>query len=851
MPKLFGVTLFVSATLLFLVQPMVGKMILPLLGGTPAVWNTCMVFFQALLLAGYYYAHKTTSKLPTRRQVAVHTGVMLAAAGVLAVGAALVPNHSPVPVVKALAPQGSSVPFFGVIALLAVAIGLPFFTISTTAPLLQKWFSETGHPSARDPYFLYAASNLGSLLALVAYPMVVEPNLRLVEQAWVWAAGFVGLVVLILVCGNAVKNAPPSAPGVTAKPAVAPVGAEPAPGWVTKMRWLLLAAVPSSLMLATTTDVTTDIVSMPLLWVIPLALYLITFIIVFSKTVGPRVHLYVTLMTPVAVLLMVFLRMSANVEESALSVSFKVTVALELATFFLVALTCHGELARTRPSATHLTEFYLIMSFGGMLGGLFNALFAPLVFQFITEYPISLVAGCFLLPPVSLLLNPTVPRDPWRWTIWDLILPLLFFAAARFLSAWYEYVQAAGAWLVRSTGRRVPANTVATILAFGIPTLVCYFLVERPVRFGFCVAALWVGTYWTFAESENKVADEYRTYYTRSFFGRMKVDLDRAGPPWYDAAAGEGPGPPSAPFRRLIHGTTVHGSQVHLPDVASRTSALWLLGANGPADALALGWIAQPHWEFPHREPITYYHRTGPVGVMFDGFRELTATGAVGTTDIACIGLGTGSLSAYGRPGQKVTFFEIDQAVVKLVRPPKYFTYLDEAEKQGTQLEFLMGDARLTLEQTDRKWGIMLVDAFSSDSIPAHLLTKEALGLYLSRLDPNGLLALHISNRYLTLEPVVERIVRELPEFDALYMRDSTLYDSGYTYSLKKPEYSGKYSSGWVVIGRPTALAPFNADRERWKPLEKNDAVGLWTDDYTPIKNVLTGDWAFIKLFTD
>src|SRR5262245_16538409 len=267
---LFGVTLFVSATLLFLVQPMVGKMILPLLGGTPAVWNSCMVFFQALLLLGYYYAHKISTQMPPKRQVAFHTGVLAAAAGALAIGALMVENHSPVPVVKSLAPQGSDMPFFGVILLLAIAIGLPFFTISTTAPLLQKWFSETGHPSAKDPYFLYAASNCGSLLALVAYPFVVEPNLRLVEQAWVWAAGFVVMTLLIVACGRAVLSARPQrAPDPRAKKA-APVAEAPPPSWTTRVRWLLLAAVPSSLMLAVTTYVTTDMVSMPLLWVIPL-----------------------------------------------------------------------------------------------------------------------------------------------------------------------------------------------------------------------------------------------------------------------------------------------------------------------------------------------------------------------------------------------------------------------------------------------------------------------------------------------------------------------------------------------------------------------------------------------------
>jgi hypothetical protein len=856
-PKLFGVTLFVSATLLFLVQPMVGKMILPLLGGTPAVWNTCMVFFQALLLAGYYYAHATSTRLPTRRQVAVHTGLLVASAAVLGIGAALVPNHSPVPVVKSLAPQGSSVPFFGVMALLAAAIGLPFFTVSTTAPLLQKWFSETGHPSAKDPYFLYAASNFGSLLALLAYPFVVEPNLRLVEQAWVWAAGFVVLIVLIVLCGNAVKNVPPPRPAATARGVVP---AAPAPSWATKLRWLLLAAVPSSLMLATTTDVTTDIVSMPLLWIVPLALYLLTFVIVFSKTVPAVFHLYVTLMTPVVVLLMVFLRMSADVPDSELKVSFKLTVGLELLAFFMVALTCHGELARTRPSTEYLTQFYLIMSFGGMLGGLFNALVAPLVFTFITEYPLSLVAACFLLPPIRTLLNPGAGDRPGaggrlggfgRVAFWDVLMVVMFLGVSHILSNSYDVVRQMCGRVVRSVGSDVPSNTVATVVVFGLPTLICYFLVERPVRFGMCVAALWLGAFWTFAANEWKVPPEYRTYYTRSFFGHMKVELTTVEPP-YDRDTGMVFPPPSHPFRRLVHGTTVHGSQAYEPAAMSDSAALWLLGANGPADALALAWIAQPNLEFPHRDPVTYYHRSGPVGEVFNVFWDATAAGRIRTSDAACVGLGTGSSSAYGRPGQRFTFFEIDQTVARLVREPRYFSFVTEAERQGVKLEFVMGDARLSLEQTDHTWGILLVDAFSSDSIPAHLLTTEAVQLYFNRLDANGLLALHISNRYLRLEPVVDRIVRELG-YDALVMHDFVLADSlPYPDDLRKPEYSGKYSSSWVVVGRTKeALAPFHARPEKWVPLKGDDAVGLWTDDYTPIKNVLQGDWAFIRIFSE
>jgi hypothetical protein len=830
-PKLFGVTLFISATLLFLVQPMVGKMILPLLGGTPAVWNTCMVFYQALLLAGYFYAHKTTTHFPTQRQVAVHTGLLLVAVGTLALGAAFVENHSPVPVVKSLAPQGSEMPFFGVIALLAAAIGVPFFTVSATAPLLQKWFSETGHSSAKDPYFLYAASNAGSLLGLMAYPFVVEPNLRLVEQAWMWAGGFVGMLVLIVLCGKAVLSAPPPrAPDPRVKRSTTSVPDDPMPNWTTRLRWLLLAAVPSSLMLAVTTDVTTDMVSMPLLWIVPLSLYLITFIIVFAKSTPAWVHLSATLITPVLILLVVFMKTaepkgSIDFTNSPKLIHYLIYI-LPFATFFMVALTCHGELVRTRPSSKYLTSFYLTMSLGGMIGGLFNALFAPMVFKFVSEYPFSLVAACFLIPPLSSLSLGKDDNEPRPWTVWDLIVPLLFFAAARLLSWQFENIVDQCDQLIRATGVVLQSKIAATILAFGLPTLACYFLVERPRRFGAAVGAIWLGAFLTTFLEDRKRVEEDRTVYKRSFFGTMKVEKDKFKTHLMPR------------YTRLIHGTTVHGSQQIEPDDESMKQALWLLGANNPVDAMGLAWISDPHLRFPYREPLSYYHRTGPVGAMFWAFWERNRQNLGRTEDVACIGLGTGSLSAYGLPGRKMTFFEIDWTVRELVEKPRYFTYLDRAINQGVDIEFIMGDARLSLEQTERKWGFMLVDAFSSDSIPTHLLTKQAVELYFDRLDDDGLLALHISNRYLRLEPVVEHIVREL-KLEAFVMSDrleSDLY-------FGKWETSGKLPSSWVVVAkRKEALKEF-LDDPRWKALEQDKKVGLWTDDYTPIKSVLQGDW--------
>src|SRR5262245_42748335 len=448
---------------------MVGKMILPLLGGTPAVWNTCMVFFQALLLLGYYYAHKSSTALPTRRQVAVHSAVLLVAAGALAVAAALSLNHSPVPIAKSLAPQGSDLPFFGVLLLLAVAIGLPFFTVSATAPLLQKWFSETGHPSAKDPYFLYAASNFGSLLALIGYPFVVEPRLRLVEQAWVWAVGFVVMALVIVACGRAVLSARlPPAPEPRKK---APAAVEPAPPhWMTRVRWLMLAAVPPSLMLAVTMDVATDMVSMPLLWVIPLALYLITFIIVFSKSVPASVHFGVVLITPVLILLVVFTKIAEptgniNLSNAPRTIQY-IMHLLPFVTFFFVALACHGELARSRPAPKHLTSFYLTMSVGGMLGGLFNALVAPVVFNHISEYPITLVAACFLLPPLSSIGDPSQRPEAQKWSIWDVVVPLLFFAAGRFMSAYYPDILSRFDQWFGQPGAALSEKTAATIFAF-------------------------------------------------------------------------------------------------------------------------------------------------------------------------------------------------------------------------------------------------------------------------------------------------------------------------------------------------------------------------------------------------
>jgi hypothetical protein len=1065
-PLLFALTMFVSATLLFLVQPMIGKMVLPLLGGTPAVWNTCMVFYQALLLAGYYYAHKTTSSFEVKRQTSLHGIVMLVALGVLGVGATLSFNNSPIPIVKSLSPQGDDYPFFGVIVLLTVAIGLPFFVVSTSAPLLQKWFVETGHPSAKDPYFLYAASNFGSLLALVAYPAVVEPNLRLIHQAWVWAIGYALLVGLVFACAKAARREKPAVESrpvmrAPARPQAAVVD-EPEPSGLRKLRWLALAFVPSSLMLGVTTFISTDMASIPLLWIIPLSLYLITFIIVFAN-VPKEVHLSATLLMPVMVLLLVFL-MTSKVQAK-----FGLAVLLHLVTFFIVALVCHGELAHDRPSPKHLTGFYLIMSFGGMLGGLFNALVAPIVFTFTTEYPATLVMACFLLP--AILRDKDAKSSQWTF-IFDVVGPAAIFflcclaqtnrveignyvyengryglaafvvfaivagpaiaflgndlrsrlALAILLATCLTFYAVAGPvaryfkgattlaealrWLATAAPvvayglywnrfgpkeafsrhlaagilgligcfgamllgaklvadeflgviafkENIQANTVTQIVIYGVPAMLCYFFVERPSRFGAAVAALWLSTFVTEYRQLLKMDARYRPYYDRSFFGRLKIErmtewdqvsadafpdeFDRRdyreseeeykdGTVWiYTLKNGDIPAYKKVVLRgesgsqtsyyifreyvQLVHGTTVHGLQEVNKERFDIARALLPLGGptvwNSAAATLGGGGESL---QYPGRDPLTYYHRTGPVGSMFNAWEALNRQRQRRNTAVACIGLGTGSLSSYGMPGQTMTFFEIDTHVRRLVETPTFFTYVDSAKRQGVNLELAMGDARISLERLDRKYGFMLIDAFSSDAIPAHLLTKEAVELYFQRLEEDGLLTVHISNRYLDLEPIVERICREL-KLPARLMHGS--HDSK----------TGKYAATWIAIAKSyEALGTIEDDyqavvrevsesflqqeidrrvkdreqvlgrnfndaerheyalvamtveerqefhvrmkpeveryilmhpkrgddfKDRWINLRANDKVGLWTDDFSPIIPILRGEWRF------
>jgi hypothetical protein len=736
----FGATIFLSASLLFLVQPMVAKMVLPLLGGTPAVWNTCMVFFQAFLLAGYAYAHATPARLGLRRQVWLHGALLGVPFLVL-----------PIAVSGGFLPPAGSNPIPWLLGLLTISVGLPFFAVSTTAPLLQRWLAGTGHRAARDPYFLYAASNVGSMLALLGYPLLVEPHLRLQQQSRLWAIAYALLVVLIVLCAfwtlrsvRAAGSAPADA-GNDMSTARQTTGNEgearpevPAPTPRERLRWTALAFVPSSLMLGVTTYLTTDIAAIPLFWVVPLALYLATFILAFSGALrGLVAELRVWL--PVLALWLLFVTLIGAGFQPWLG------IPLHLVTFFVAALLCHVELARRRPAARHLTEFYLWMSFGGVLGGIFNVLVAPFVFRSVTEYPLALALAFLLLPA-----GRGQESGPALWRR-DVAL-----AGAVGLLA------VALIWLVPT--RQLTPQWLGPALVFGSPLIVSFFTIKRPSRFGLCLCAIVLGAAAFGGRRENLLHQE------RSFFGVLRVTRD-----------------PEGHVNQLFHGTTLHGQQSL--DPARRD------------------------------EPLTYYHRTGPIGQVFAAF-----SGPDAKPRVALVGLGTGSLASYGEPGQRLTFYEIDPAVVRIARDPRWFTFLRDSR---ARIDVVLGDARLRLAEAPAgAYGLLVVDAFSSDAIPVHLITREALRLYAAKLAPRGVMAFHISNRFVDLEPVLAELAR----------------DAGLTARI---EYDGadpavgKQGSIWVLMARAEGDFGSLTQDSRWRPLAERPGTAVWTDDFSNLVGVL------------
>ncbi len=717
--------MLLSAWLVFLIQPMLGRMILPKLGGAASVWITVSLFFQIALLAGYFYAHVISARLQPRLQMAVHALLALAAIFLM-----------PIVVPESWVPPADRPPQGDLIGMMAMTVGLPFVVVSATAPLLQRWYSLTGAKDAGDPYFLYAASNLGSLAALILYPLLVEPELGLKGQSGFWAATYLVLLAGLIACGWA-----------TLRHYVPPVVlCMPAPDagrdltWKRRLHWLALAAAPSSLFLGVTLQISTDIASVPLLWILPLMVYLLTFVIAFARRpllTREGVARSIPYVATIAVLVSGF--------ETSIGPP---QIAIGIALLFFLALSCHSELVALRPAPRHLTEFFLLMSLGGALGGLFNAVLAPLLFSGVYEYPIAVFAAIALWA----IGRGAAPKAwlNWRWLAAAVVLFLALRGALTFASG-HGALQGL-----------VEAKAVAAVL--------CFAARRKPVAMTLLAAAVLA------AGSDISLRPELARY--RSFFGVHRIEIG-----WSD----------SVPVHFLMHGNTTHGAQ--FTDPARQ------------------------------REPLLYYAKAGPAGQVIAAMREASPVSPVGV-----IGLGAGAMACLSQPGEAWTYFEIDPAILATAHNPEYFSYLADCTPDA---RVVLGDGRLKLAlEPDASYRLLVLDAFGSDSIPVHLLTREALDLYLRKLQPRGLLLMHLSNRNIELLPAVARLAA-----------DRGLVGRFQFFPGEPPADSLISPSEWAVLARDEADLGSLATDARWQPLPLLMKGRVWTDDYVDILSVIRWPW--------
>ncbi len=718
---LFVATILAGSFLLFLVQPMVARMALPRLGGAPAVWNSAMLVYQTLLLGGYAYAH-ALARIRPWMQAMVHLGVLAIGAAWLPIGLSLAGN-----------PDGVS-PTLWVPWLLGASIGPLFFAVSAQAPLVQRWFSIASRGG--DPYALYAASNLGSFGGLIAYPLVVEPLLALRQQSLLWSGGYLLLMLLVAACA---LRLPRAATGETARPTSAPATRR------RVLHWIALALVPSGLMLATSTYITTDIVAMPLLWVLPLGLYLLSFTIAFAA--NREIADLLTRIAPITILLFGGV-MIGGFNELPL-----VNLAIALSLLFMVSVALHTQMYRLRPEPDRLTGFYLAMAFGGALGGVFAGLIAPAVFDWTYEYPILIFAAGLLVPQVflthgirSLWTTPAKRRMAYGVVVAVLLIlaGLTFRGPAALFGEGHQgltfiVIAALG---VASVGARA---SYALILAVTLVIFGGWRAVELSLEQG---------------------------ARTRSYFGVYTIRDGRG-------------------VRELDHGTTVHGIQFTGSPVLERL-------------------------------PTTYYAPPSGIGLAMGALDRLYGKQA----RVGVVGLGTGTLACYAQPGQRWRFYEIDPAVIRIARDTGQFTYLKNCLPDPV---IRIGDARLSLEREARSsLDLLALDAFSSDAIPMHLMTREAFAVYAHALQPKGLLLVHISNRFLDLEPVVDAVARDGG------------WHAAKLYYLPPKHTAAASASQWIALSRDAAtLDALSRGPGDWQPLTPRAGLGAWTDDYSSILPLL------------
>lgn len=681
----FGLTIFLSAFLLFQIEPLISKYILPWFGGGPSVWTSAMLFFQVLLLGGYSYAH-WLSRLALRHQRRVHLGLALLVLAWIALTA--LQWQSPVTPGDRWKPEPSAWPVFQVLLVLLVGVGLPFFLLSTTSSLVQSWFSQVRRQES--PYAYYALSNAASLLALLSYPVLVEPNFTVRQQGQFWSMGFVVYLLALAACLLATRTVKREPAAAAKQEGTAP--AEPAPTGRQIAFWLSLSACASMMLLASTNHICQDIASMPFLWVLPLSLYLLSFVIAFNDQQRRWRGLYAVL-----ALAALALGLWNLVAGSRMSLGFQ--IGTNSAMLLVISLLCHAELYNQRPSPRHLTIFYLVMSAGGALGGLFVNLLAPLLFPDFWEYNLGLVYCAVIIIAIA-------------------------------------YQSQRASWLYRL---RIPLAVLALVMAS--------FMVALPVG--------WIS---------NSIE------MSRNFYGVIKI-----------RAEGE-----DIPVYTMVHGAISHGSQAVDPALRS--------------------------------QPTTYFSQSSGVGMAIRNHPRRLAGQPL---RIGIIGLGVGTLASYGQPGDTIRFYEIDPAVVHYAQDTRYFHYLSDSQ---AQVELVLGDARLSLERElqqagSQQYDLFVVDAFSGDSIPAHLISAEAIALYQQHLAEGGVLAFHISNRHLNLEPVL-----------ALAGQHFNLPGT-FVYQPKPAEPLGAPSS-WVLFSQDKRLFEAAEIAAIRRDLQTRPGIRLWTDDY-------------------
>lgn len=826
----FAGVMFASAALIFLLQPMFSRMVTPLLGGSPAVWNTSMVFFQGALLIGYVYAHRIARLKSLQTQLYIHAGVIATACVTLFI----VGSGLKIVVSDALGAPDTRTPILWLLGVLTLSVGLPYAAISATAPLLQSWYARTGRSDAHDPYYLYAASNLGSLLGLAAYPVIVEPLLGISAQSVSWATGFLLVGAAILGAGYVALRSG----------GLATAGADeaaPVSTWGDRLFWMAAAAAPSSLMLGVTSHISTDVASAPFLWVIPLALYLLTFVFAFGKNADAW-------RDPVALLQPISL---AALIVAYTQNEFVFTLGANLVCFFLSALVCHLALSARRPPVGRLTEFYMWVSIGGVLGGAATALLAPVIFNDVYEYPLALAAVALFLPRRD---RPLPQYAALAIAIAAIAVALIrfLFQDGAFVPFWEPNTVGLGDWgqlggillvglLVLAAGSEPEYSRPASIgvaailgvaaiarlrfeqdgiqfadvlmsggiMGFGVLVLLAHrrqIVREIVAIMGFLLAATVVVVFLTrgqgldqpllfmilgviavgilanrskpalaaglvlaaFIAVHVNSADRKLAFQGRSFFGVTRVV--------------EYPNLPDGTLRVMMHGTTIHGAQYV---TGERT-----------------------------RDPLTYYHPDTGLGRA-----TLAGLARFPQARLGLIGLGSGSTACLKRPQDTLTIFEIDPMVVKFSTETDVFTYAPQCAPDAT---IVLGDARLGVQDLpDNSLDVLVVDAFSSDAVPAHLLTKEAISLYLQKLSPNGVVVLHLSNRNLDLVGEASRVVRE-GGFGALWAS---------TDSAPSADYYTSFATSVMVVTRDQATANSLLLGADWYPVEESTGRA-WSDEY-------------------